>query len=74
MIFVRSFSFAKGQQFFKIKPVNIQSRSLRTLIKTSANMELSIYTKPYLYSYKTETAIFIPTKHKKQLWQLFKFV
>ena len=68
MIFVRSSSLAKGQQTFKIKPVNIQSRSSRTLIKiTPVDMELSIYLKPYiyLYSYKVETAIFIVTKHEK---------
>ena len=70
IIFVRSSSLAKGQQTFKIKPVNIQSRSSRTLIKrTPADMELSIYLKPYiyLYSYKTETAIFIATKHEKTI-------
>ena len=71
IIFVRSSSLAKGQQTFKIKPVNIQSRSSsRTLIKrTPADMELSIYLKPYiyLYSYKTETVIFIATKHEKTI-------
>ena len=68
--FVRSTSLAKGQQTFKIKPANIQSRSSRVLIKrTPADVELSIYLKPYiyLYSYKTETAIFIATKHEKAI-------
>ena len=39
-------------------------------------MELSIYLKPYiyLYTYKTETAIFIARKHEKQLWELFKML
>ena len=75
IIFVRSSSLAKGQQTFKIKPVNIQSRSFRTLTKrTPADMELSIYL----------TFIFIATKQKqlflhlqsmkKQLWQLFNLV
>ena len=47
IICFRSFWFPKGQQAFKIKPVNILSRSPRTLIKrTSADMELSNYSKP----------------------------
>ena len=46
IIFVRSSSLAKGQQTFKIKPVNIQSRSSSTL-RTPADMELRIYLKPY---------------------------
>ena len=37
-------------------------------------MEVSNYPKLYLYSYQTETAIFIATKHKKQLWQLSRFL
>ena len=60
----------KWQQTFKIKPVNIQLRLSRMLIKrTPADMELSIYFKTYiyLYSYKTETAIFIATKHEKTI-------
>ena len=34
-----------------------------------ADMELSIYLKPYiyLYNYKTETPIFIATKHEKTI-------
>ena len=70
IIFFRSPSLANGQQTFKIKPVNTQSRSSRTLIKrTPADMELSIYLKHciYLYSYKTEIAIFIVTKHEKTI-------
>ena len=71
IIFVRSSSLAKGQQTFKIKPVNIQSRSSRTLIKrTPVYMEeLSIHLKPYihLYNYKTETAISLATKHEKTI-------
>ena len=70
IIFVRFSPLAKSQQTFKIKPVNIQSRSSRTLIKrTPADMELSIYLKPYiyLYNYKTETASFIATKHEKTI-------
>ena len=55
-MFVRSSSLAKGQQTFKIKPVNIQSRSSRTLIKrTPADTELSIYLKPYIYLYNCKT-------------------
>ena len=47
LYFVRSFSSAKDKQTFKIKPVNIQSRSTRTLIKrTFADMEFRIYPKP----------------------------
>ena len=71
IIFVRSSSLAKHQQTFEIKPVlNIQSRSSRTLKKgTPADMERSIYLKPYIYLYscKTETAIFIATKHEKTI-------
>ena len=49
---LRSSSLAKGQQTLKIKPVNIQSRSTRALIKrTSAEMELSICPKLYIYLY-----------------------
>ena len=69
-MYVRSSSLAKSQQTFKIKSVNIQSRSSRMLIKRRpADMELSIYLKPYiyLYSYKAETAIFIATKHEKTI-------
>ena len=47
-MFVRFFSCAKGQQTFKIKPVNIyiQSRSPRALMKSrSADMELHIIRK-----------------------------
>ena len=76
-MFVRSSSLANGQQTFKIKPVNIQSRSARTLIKrTSADMELSIYLKPYiyLYSYKTETAFFLTTKHEKTIMAVISIV
>ena len=59
-----------GQQTFKIKAFNIQSRSSRTLLKrTPADMELSINLEPYiyLYNYKTETAIFVATKHEKTI-------
>ena len=62
-----------GQQTFKIKPFNIQSRPSKTLIKrTPADMELSIYLKPYiyLYNYKIETAIFIATKHEKIIMEV----
>ena len=61
IIFARSSSLAKGQQTFKTKPVNIQSRSSRTL-RTPADKELSIYLKPYIYSY---LFIFIATKQKQ---------
>ena len=70
IIFFRSSSLAKGQQTLKIKPVNIQSRSSRSFIKrTPTDMELNIDLKPYiyLYSYKTETAIFIATKDEKTI-------
>ena len=49
IIFVRSSSLAKGQQTFKIKPVNIQSRSSRTLIKRTPEKENR---SSYFYSYK----------------------
>ena len=60
---VRSFSCAKGQQAPKIKPVNIQSRTLKEqLIWNSViNEKFNIY----LYSCKTETVIFVAAKHEK---------
>ena len=70
IIFVRLSSLTKGQQTSKIKPVNIQSRSFRVLIKGKpTDMELSIYLKSYIYrySYKIETAIYIATKHEKTI-------
>ena len=42
IMFVRSFSYEKDQQTFKINPVNLQSRSPRTLIKRTPDMEVSI--------------------------------
>ena len=56
-----------SQEDLKIKPVNINSRSLRTLMKkASADMELSDYPpkiKIYLYSRIKEASIFITRKH-----------
>ena len=65
----RSILFTKSQEDLKIEPVNINSRSVRTLRKkTSADMELSNYPKKiniYLYSHKKEKSIFITRKHVK---------
>ena len=56
-----------SQEDLKIKPVNINSRSLRTLIKkASADRELSNYPPKisiYLYSHIKEGSIFITRKH-----------
>ena len=61
IICVRSVSFAKSQQAFKIKPVNTQSRSPRTLTKRrSADTKLSNYP-------ETETAIFIAVNHDEAI-------
>ena len=54
----RSILFTKSQEDLKIEPVNIDSRSVRTLRKkASADMELSNYPKKL-------TFIFIATKRK----------
>ena len=72
IIFVRSFSFAKDQQAFEIKPVNIQSRSLKTLVikRTSAALLLNSVITPnlniYLHNYLIESA-FIATKNEKTI-------
>ena len=56
-----------SQADLKIKPVNINSRSLRTLMKkASADMELSNYPPKiniYLYSHIKEASMFITIKH-----------
>ena len=52
-------SLAKGQQIFKIKPVNIQSRSSRTLIKKE---HMLIWNWAFTLNL---TFIFIPTKQKQ---------
>ena len=57
----RSILFAVSQEDLKFKPVNINSRSLRTLMrKTSTDLELSNYPKRL-------TFIFIAIKTKKSL-------
>ena len=57
-----------NKRWYVIKPVNIQSRLPRMLKRTHGDMEVSIYPKPYMYlfSYTTETAIFIATKHENK--------
>ena len=70
IIFVTYFSFPKDQQTFKIKPVNMQSRSPKTLMKKDLQISISVVTlnsNIYLYSYKTETVIFIASKHEKTI-------
>ena len=78
-IFVRFFSFAKGQQTFKIKPVIIYSQDH----PRRDEKKLHWYETQYLPW--TLTFIFIATKlkqlfygyiqsMKKQFWQLFKYV
>ena len=78
-IFVRFFSFAKGQQTFKIKPVIIYSQDH----PRRDEKKLHWYGTQYLPW--TLTFIFIATKlkqlfygyiqsMKKQFWQLFKYV
>ena len=65
-------SFAgKGQQFFKIRPVNLKSETPRMSLKrVPADVKLSNCRKPqhlYLQRQKisTKTAIFMATKHEK---------
>ena len=61
-------SFAKGQQAFEsIQSVPSQDHPKRK--RASAGMELP---KPgvYLYNYQTEAAIFLATKHKKDVFIL----
>ena len=77
IICVRSFSFEKGQQAFEsiIQSIYSQDHPKRA----SADMELRNYPtlNIYLYNYQTKTAVFLATKHEKQLWhakQLFKFL
>ena len=69
-IYDRSFSFGKGQQAFeRINQPALYSGQDHPK-RTSADIELRNYQNLniYLYNYQTETAIFLATKHKKQLW------
>ena len=67
-ICVGSFSFAQSQQALsrKYKPVRVRITQQEHLLiwnsETTQNLNI------YLHNYQTETAIFLATKHEKQLW------
>ena len=71
-ILVRPVLLEKRKQAFKIRPVNLKSKSTRTLLETiPASVEYSSCPKPQhlflcLQNISTKIAIFIATKHKSK--------
>ena len=60
---MRSFSFAKGQQAFKTKPVKITQKEHLLIWNSETSQNLNIY----VYNYQTETAIFPSTNNEKTI-------
>ena len=60
---MRSFSFAKGQQAFKTKPVKITQKEHLLIWNSETSQNLNIY----VYNYQTETAICPSTNNEKTI-------